>query len=267
MPPQDLIPHRIQLHYAIQFIAATSLALGEEKPDSSQMALAWDSDLNGFVGQKIPRTQIQVGLWPGALTSVILNQHQPVATLPLAGLTLAEALDWHRAKLENLGVTADSLKLLDYPPDDFPDHPLAHGARFEPGDVAGREAIADYYAKTRPLLETILAANPAASPIYIWPHHFDLATLITYPGKTEADTKYLGVGLSPGDGGYAEPYWYITPYPYPDVAQLPTLPVGNWHIEGWVGAVLTASQVTDDSTIQTFIDAAVTASKNLLNVR
>ena len=126
--------------------------------------------------------------------------------------------------------------------------------------------MATYYAETRPLLADIIATNPAASPICIWPHHFDMATLMTYPGATEAETKYLGVGLSPGDKGYDEPYWYITPYPYPDVAKLPELPVGSWHTEGWVGGVLTASQVQDESTIRTFIDAGVAASKDLLGV-
>lgn len=267
MNSKDLLPERIQLHYAIQFIAATGMALGETQPDGSQMTLDWDSDLQGFVGQKIPGTQIQVALMPQTLTSLILKSHQPVATLSLVSRTMAEALDWHKAELAKLGVAAESVKLLDYPPDDFPDHPLAHGAVFETGDAAGRDAIAAYYAKTRPLLVDIIAANPEASPIYIWPHHFDMATLMTHPGVTEAETKYLGVGLSPGDKSYDEPYWYITPYPYPDVAKLPELPVGGWHTEGWVGGVLTASQVEDESTIRTFIDAAVVASKDLLDIR
>lgn len=266
MNPKDLVPERVQLHYAIQFIAATGMALGESQPDGSQMTLDWDNELQGFVGQKIPGTQNQVALMPQTLTSVILQSHQSVASLPLVGKTMAEALAWHKAELAKLGVAAESIKLLDYPPDDFPDHPLAHGAVFEVGDAAGRDAIATYYAKTRPLLVKVVAANSTAAPIYIWPHHFDMATLMTYPGATEAATKYLGVGLSPGDGGYEEPYWYITPYPYPDVAKLPELPVGGWHTAGWVGGVLTASQVQDSSTVQTFIDAAVTASKDLLGV-
>ncbi|MGF1567852.1 MAG: hypothetical protein ACFCVD_07250 [Nodosilinea sp.] len=263
MHPQTLSPHRIQLHYAIQFIAATGMALGEAQPDGSQMTLTWAENLHGFVGQKIPATQIQVALFPKALASAILNQHQVVATLPLVGQTLATALAWHRSELTKLGVTADTLTLLDYPPDDFPDHPLAHGATFEMGGSAGREALAAYYAQTRPLLDAIVAANPAASPTYIWPHHFDMATLLTYPGATEAETKYLGVGFSPGDGSYAEPYWYITPYPAPERAQLPELPGGGWHTDHWVGAVLSASQAAD---VAAFIEEAVAVSKELLHV-
>ncbi|WP_017300934.1 hypothetical protein [Nodosilinea nodulosa] len=266
MNPKDLLSQRVQLHYAIQFMAAVGMALGEARSDESQITLDWNTNVQGFVGQKIPGTQIQVALVPQTLTGLILQADQTVATLSLVSKTMAEALDWHRAELAKLGVAAETVKLLDYPPDDFPDHPLAHGAAFAAGDAAARQGVAAFYAETRPLLAEMMAANPAASPIYIWPHHFDIATLMTYPGPTEAEAKYLGVGLSPGDKGYAEPYWYVTPYPCPDVAKLPELPVGGWHTAGWVGGVLTASQVQDESTLRTFINAAVAASKDLLGV-
>ena len=141
MNPKDLVPHRIQLHYAIQCIAATGMALGEAKPDGSQMTLDWDADVQSFVGQKIPETQVQVGLMPQTLTSLILQNHQTVAILSLVGKTMAEALDWHKTELAKLGIAAESVELLDYPPDDFPDHPLAHGAVFEAGDAVAREAV------------------------------------------------------------------------------------------------------------------------------
>ncbi|NJL49796.1 MAG: hypothetical protein HC929_23210 [Leptolyngbyaceae cyanobacterium SM2_5_2] len=264
IPPSELVAHRLQLHYAIQFIAATGLALSQTKPDGSQITLDWDPQLKGFVGQPIPHTAIQVALFPVALTSVILSQHQPVATLSLVGQTMTQALHWHKTELAKLGIAAESLTLLDYSPDDFPDHPLAHGATFEMGEAAGREAVIAYYASTQPLLAKIVAANPAASPIYIWPHHFDMATLMTYPSATDADIRYLGVGLSPGDQTYPEPYWYISPYPYPALDALPNLAVGIWHTEHWVGAVLTASQVNDNATPATFLPTAVATCKKLL---
>ena len=40
----------------------------------------------------------------------------------------------------------------------------------------------------------------------------------------------IGVGLSPGDTYYAEPYWYVSPYPYPGLEDLPVLDgSGFWH--------------------------------------
>lgn len=267
MNPTDLTPHRIQLHYAIQFAAAVGSALGNAAPDGSQVTLDWDDTLHVFVGKPIPSTALQIALVPASLTSVILQNGGAIATQSLIGLTMTEALAWHKSQLATLGVSVDQIHLLDYPPNDFPDHPLAHGAVFEDGDPEARAAIASYYAKTRPLLAAVVAANSAASAIAIWPHHFDMATLMTYSGAPEADTKYLGVGLSPGDTSYPEPYWYISPYPYPDSTKLPKLNSrGFWHTEHWVGAVLTASQIEEDAEIQSFIDSAIAASKEVLNV-
>jgi hypothetical protein len=266
MNPQDLAFDRIQLHYAVQFIAAVGAALGKPQSDGSQVSLDWDESLPGFVGRLIPDTQVQLALLPGSLTSVILQDGAAIASLPLAGQTMQQALDWYKAELSKLDIATDSIKLLEYPPDDFPDHPLAHGAAFEPGDAAGREAVAAYFAQTRPLLAKVVAENPAAAAIAIWPHHFDMATLLTYPGATDADTKYLGVGLSPGDPSYAEPYWYITPYPYPELSDLPTLADGKWHTDHWVGAVLTASAIQQSSDVANFIDKTVSVAKQILSV-
>ncbi|MDX2216968.1 MAG: hypothetical protein SFY66_27125 [Oculatellaceae cyanobacterium bins.114] len=40
--PQALSESRVQLHYAIQFIAATGAALAEPLPDYSHTSLAWN---------------------------------------------------------------------------------------------------------------------------------------------------------------------------------------------------------------------------------
>ena len=62
-------------------------------------------------------------------------------------------------------------------------------------------------------------------------------------GVENAPGRTVGAGLSPGDGSYAEPYYYVTPYPYPQGPFFTTKKVGAWHTDGWVGAVLTASEL------------------------
>ena len=79
----------------------------------------------------------------------------------------------------------------------------------------------------------------------------------------------MGVGQSPGDDSYAEPYWYAGPYPFPPVNDLPQLAGGgHWHTEGWVGAVLPASDYIDApdqrAQVGAFIDSAVAACRKLL---
>jgi hypothetical protein len=268
--PTMLTDSRVQLHYAIQFMAATGMALLDAQPDGSQMTLDWSADLKGLIGQRIPGVHpCYLALDPVSLTSQILDdQHQAIASLPLIGKTLELALDWHKGELTKLGVDTDPIAFLSYP-DDFPDHPLAHGAAFDAGDEAGRRAIAAYFAATRPQLQAIAASQAGASPIHIWPHHFDMATLITLTGEGEA-AKTAGVGLSPGDDGYDQPYWYVTPWPYSAKESLPSLSAGGWHTEGWVGAILLADEVGDPTsvatqqTVKTFLTGAVSACIDLL---
>lgn len=273
LPFPNRIPNaefRIQLHYAIQFIAATGMALGTPQPDGSQMTLDWNPEIEGFMGIKLTGTHpCYVALEPTTLTSLILDEQKcAIASLPLPNKTMTSALAWHHAELTKLGSNADTIALLDYP-DDFPDHPLAHGAVFDANDEAGRSAVVAYFTHTRPLLQDIVTTRSEASPVYIWPHHFDMATLITLSGKGET-AQTIGVGLSPGDSSYDQPYWYVTPWPYPPQAKLPALSWGNWHTEGWIGAILTAAEVGNptldktEQSIQAFLEEAVSICYELL---
>ncbi len=87
-------------------------------------------------------------------------------------------------------------------------------------------------------------------------------------------TATIGVGLSPGDGVIEEPYWYVNFWPHPArlPASLPPLPGGRWHTEGFVAAVLPASEIVSQadivargSHVRTFLAAAVAASRTVLS--
>jgi hypothetical protein len=279
--PQDLTESRLQLHYAIQFIAATGAALAEPLPDYSHTSLDWNPNLAVFLGAPIrAATPFRVALNPVTLTSLLLNSKQEaVVTFPLQQKTLEEGMSWHQREISKLGADASKIEFLAYPPDDFPDHPLAHGAVF-PGEryadessqgKAGRQKLTDYYAHTHRLLQELVDATEDASPIHIWPHHFDMAALISLSGKKGGEPMTIGVGMSPGDKSYSEPYWYVSPYPYPDTAHLPSLAGhGFWHTEPWVGAVLTASTLAQDSAaaqeeqVRAFLQSALDVSEALL---
>jgi len=54
----------------------------------------------------------------------------------------------------------------------------------------------------------------------------------------------MSAPASPGDEYYDEPYFYVSDYPEPDPAALPSLPtLGHWHLRDFVAAVATAHKI------------------------
>ncbi len=103
-----------------------------------------------------------------------------------------------------------------------------------------------------------------APPVRCWPHHFDLDTLVTVaPGRT------CGVGFSPGDDYYDEPYFYVSLFPAPDAATLPRLgSIGHWHTKNFTAAVATARRIVDaehqGGEVERFLRAASAAAIDAL---
>ena len=92
--------------------------------------------------------------------------------------------------------------------------------------------------------------------------------MVLETGPDGSATKTVGLGLSPGDDAYAEPYWYVAPWPHPDASrELPPLASGgHWHREGFTAAILTGSDFLAGGTaedqperLRDFLDAAFSA--------
>ena len=158
-------------------------------------------------------------------------------------------------------------KALDQPfPYELSVHPIAKGGAYRTAENAkGLATLAAWFGNANAALGRIREAHNKgklqASPVRCWPHHFDLATLILLDGDPEKG-RSVNVGLSPGDGSYDEPYFYITPWPYPERAKLPALPpIGLWHTVGFTAAVALASSILESTDPQkeseAFLDAAV----------
>src|SRR5262249_47997239 len=151
---------------------------------------------------------------------------------------------------------------------DIPSHPVADGAAFLLADPAALGELARWYDGADAVLRALQSDRPQASPVRCWPHHFDIATLITVAAKeADREARTLGVGLSPGDDSYAEPYWYVTPWPFPEDRQgLAPLSAGSWREAGWFGAVLRGTEIVTLTSaseqadrVGAFLESAITA--------
>jgi hypothetical protein len=269
-PPTALTDARVELHWAAQVLAAAARALIPAVADDSHMSLEWSAAGRLLLGGMTPRNS-RLGLRPTDLTLVVVDADGgPQRELALAGRTLDQALAW---VAETVGGAAPGL-----PPYEMPDHVVGRGGSFGSGDRSALAELARWYASADALLRDFVGlqthAKEHASPVRCWPHHFDIATLVSVPGGAPGQPRSIGVGLSPGDSSYAEPYFYVTPWPCPQAAALPALPDGaTWHRTGWFGAVLTATGIFRDiagspptrgQKVREFLDCAARASAALL---
>jgi hypothetical protein len=271
--PKALVESRVALHWAAQVPAALGHTRVPKAEDWSHYALAWLDGPQALVGRPVEDAGgLRAGVRPRDLALVVLERggRRAVGALPLAGRTLQDGLDWVVATLaERSGTSAVPLES---PPHEMPAHALARGAAF-PAPDAGLAELARWYADAERALTRAAAGRAEAGPVIVWPHHFDAATLLTLAERTPAgDARTIGLGMSPGDEGYAEPYVYVKPWPAPDGVSLPALEGGGaWHRGGWLGAVLTGSAIVADRStpaqerrVEGFLRSAEAAARTLV---
>lgn len=162
------------------------------------------------------------------------------------GLTGSEFGDRLLAAIADLGLTAD------YARDKFEgDEPRV----YDP-------AMAEKYLTTlvntdRIFKQHINSLGGEVGQVQLWPHHFDLAVewfgtrVVEYREGDEVQEypSQLNLGLSPGDSGHPEPYFYSNPWPFEKDQLLDKpLPVGaRWFTEGWEGTILPYAELAGEA--------------------
>jgi hypothetical protein len=265
VPPTGLTDARLQLHQAAQIAVSAAISYIAARSDDSHTALTWIPSLRVLATEAITATrQLRVALRVEDLTLHVLDEKGvQTRSFALPGHTVAEANAWLGEVLAQAAL--DPRRFTARKHYTIPPHPVASGAVFTlTGGTEFRE-LAHYWSNAAGVLALLADATDGAGPVRTWPHHFDIATLVQLRGGG----RTIGVGQSPGDDSYAEPYWYVGPNPYPPVAGLPPLAgSGHWHTHGWIGAALPASDyvsATDQrSQVAAFIDSAVAACRTLL---
>jgi hypothetical protein len=248
VPPQGLVNARILVHHAVQWPARAARANLRTAADDSHSSLEWDAPLAALVTQSIktPAGEVRIGLRVGGLALIIVRNGAILDVLQLNGKPDQVAGIWIDAKLQALGLRpASGIKL----PYGMPDHAVTKGARY---DLYMQERelgeLARWFGGGSAVLEDVKArlaeVRPGPSPVRCWPHHFDIATRVCLDPGAPDKARSIGVGLSPGDEYYAQPYAYISPSPRFDSGRLPDPPKpGHWHTEGFFGAVATGDTI------------------------
>ena len=269
--PARLADARLQLHHAAQVVASAGITWLSPQPDDSHPNMGWEHERHMLVGRALPRDGARVGLCvPDLSLAIVDSKGREADRLRLDDTTLEDAYVWleesavaHGVPVPDAGVARS--------PYDLPTHAVADGEVFSiADDGAALEELARWFANGFDVLAP-LATRVGADAVRVWPHHFDAGSLIAL--ETDARgrlVKSVGFGLSPGDAYYQEPYFYVSPWPYPPAADLPALELGHWHTDAFTGAILTGTELLRGAPehqrrrAADFLDHAFDAGRSLL---
>lgn len=270
--PRKLGDARHQAHNAVQWLARIARSYVEPADNDNHMALDWLDGDNALVTREIaPGLVLELRL-PELVLQFKEEGERVTHQLALEERSPAKVEAWLLVELLHRDVDRERLSK-DLP---YTIAGLMTGDAVDHSHQANEDALkelSNWYANAAFAIGRICEENaslePGPSPVRCWPHHFDIASLIALEKGTSETARSIAVGLSPGDGHYGEPYFYVTPWPYPDSTKLPDLPDGgHWHTKDFVGAVLPASVIIErgmtGEDVVAFLRAAVSAGRECL---
>jgi hypothetical protein len=248
-------------HYAAQWVAQAAWANLPATPDDSHSALVWNAPRGALVSAAFPGGT-SVGLQLESLELLVIQDAKP-ERLALHGLSSGVVDDWLASKLTGRGCKAHSTVKLPYA---VPAKPLSR--------ALGLAALSRWYEAAAGVLEAMHGKygniKPGPGPVRCWPHHFDIALLVRLEEGGGEAARSIGIGFSPGDEYYQEPYFYVSPYPGPKNPTLPALPPGgHWHTKDFFGAVARAQELLalpdPRAAVMGIIDAAFEVERRWLD--
>ncbi len=272
--PQALVEARLQAHHAVQWLARAARANLAPPPDDSHTNLGWDRERAALMSHPLARSDagpMCFGLRLAPLTLLVTIGDELLDELALDGRRDAEAGAWIDQHADASGLRAPSSAILPYV---MPNHPVAAGGKYV--SVARSSELAaltrwfgfadDLLHETRARVAQI---GTDSTPVRCWPHHFDMATLLKLKDGDPETAPSIGIGMSPGDESYPQPYFYVSPWPRPAASALPDPPApGHWHTKDFFAAVITAETLLGTpnrpATTRDFLSAAIAASRGLL---
>ena len=276
--PRALVEARLQAHHAVQWLARAARANLARRPQDRHMNLGWHRGLGALVTHDLvsfDAKRMRFGLRIAPPTLLALRDGwKPPDAFALDGKDDVTAGAWVDKQAAALGTRAPSSALLPYA---IPDHPVAARGRYGYAAHAAEFAeLARWFAAADNLLQevrnNVASTGAELSPVRCWPHHFDIATSLSLDAGEAETARSIGIGMSPGDEHYAEPYFYVSPWPYPTADRLPDLPAsGHWHSQGFVAAILTGEALLASpdrrAAAGEFIAGAMTAARRLLSAK
>jgi len=244
---EELSEARLQVHQAAQLIASAGISFLEKKEDDSHTNMTWLNDKKMLGGQLFgEEKRFRLALSVADFRYVLLDDgNNEVVDFPLNMRTVQDSVDWLMAQLRNNGFDPSAFHTRRHYK--IPSNKPGMGGIYQYFAAEPFRQIAYHFDCAYDVLEELRAEKASDAALACWPHHFDLAFL--YPVKSGGSDKVktAGVGFLPGDDYYSKPYYYVTPWPYPDEHKLDNseLPDGAfWHTRDFTAAIWEADVYT-----------------------
>lgn len=239
VPTESMVDARLQLHWAAQIVAAVGRTLLEPRPDDSHPNMTWVGG-DRLAGNPVGDRAIRAALEPASLTLHVLDPAGSREHVSLEGRTLEDGYHWME---ESVGRALGESVVLSRERYTIPTHRVGEGAEFTLTNRTAFQALRNWFHNGDRVLQMVTEGDEGASAVRTWPHHFDSGALIALERAGDPETSpSIGIGMTPGDATYPDPYFYINPYPSPSHRPEWAGP-GHWETEAWVGLVLTAPDI------------------------
>jgi hypothetical protein len=267
IPLEQLNKVQLDLHHAVQLIAAAGIFLLEKQDDDSHTNMSWDAKTETFYGGSINK-RARVGFHvPSFSLKVSGPTGIELASLPLAGKTKEESIIWLQQALQLKQIDTTSLELKTHY--EIPDHYTDQGVAFSGPDKMVLKELAKHRNNADHICSKVFSENPKASPPRTWPHHFDHGVYVPLEFDENSEpTRSFSIGYAVADGIVNEPYFYVTQWQKDndiDYSNVTELEFGSWMPKELKGAALRVSEIFDmddqEKGIKDFLDVTIRFSK------
>jgi hypothetical protein len=261
--PTELTTVRNLSHNAIQWASRAARANLIARSDDSHSNLGWHEKHAALISHPLDEGQsYQLGFRFRDGSLIWIEDGAVVDALALAGIGEATADGWCNEHLA--GADLNSTELADMP---YMLDPVNCEEWVGAQDAV--ETLGAWFSAAQVALDALVTAHGAAAVatpnVRCWPHHYDIATLFALDDGDAESARSVGIGLSPGDSAYSEPYLYCNPWPVPGGA-LPVVPEPlRWHTEGFTSLVCPASRMGSEQDLGAVSESAFSVVLGLLH--
>ena len=260
------------LHHATQLVGMFSNSFLPKQLDDSQSNLGWSSEKNSIVSHVVSDTIafLDIKNWEWKLVNDKTNKQFQTE---IAGKTKSEAFQWFKSNLHKLGFDQDNFEYFKH--FSLPYHEIDNGVSFVNLSSTIRNTLTKMQTNASIALHECIESLGLGtlSPVRIWPHHFDMASLIII--ETDVDhnpTKTIGIGWAMPDDEIDEPYFYTNHWIKKEERNYDNLPslnsCGKWHTSSWVGITIKYSDILNATnqyeTIKEYFTESIRINKQIL---